>query len=167
MLQHVLFNLPKFQKNNIMMKRGLKLFVIFLMLCVFAVSCKKYENGGPIRKAEKNLTNTWKIDKYYFDGTDATSALLITNFTETFSEGGSYSRDYNDASGDPKNETGTWSLDNDKMNIGVSGTGSYELTAQTSTVSTSSYDILKLTKDELWYSFENGGNTHEFHLVPN
>ena len=73
----------------------------------------------------------------------------------------------NDASGDPKNESGTWSLDSDKMKIGVSGTGSYELTAQTSTVSTSSYIILKLTKDELWYEFDNGGSTHEFHLVPN
>lgn len=149
------------------MKSRINLFGAFVLIAVLAVSCKKYENGGTLRKAEKNLTNTWKIDKYYYDGTDATSALLITNFTETFSDGGAYSRAYNDASGDPKNETGTWSLDSDKMKIGVNGAGSYELTAQTSTVSTSSYTILKLKKDELWYSFENGGNTHEFHLVPN
>ena len=149
------------------MKNLMKGIGVLMMVGALMTSCKKYENGGTLKKAEKNITNTWKIESYYFDGTAATSQLLITNFTETFSEGGAYSRDYNDASGDAKNETGNWTLEDDKQKIGVSGAGSYELTAQTSTVSTSSYNILKLTKDELWYSFENGGNTHEFHLVPN
>lgn len=149
------------------MKNVLKGIGLLMMASLVMVSCKKYDNGGSLRKAEKNLTNTWKIDSYYLDGVDNTSSLLISNFTETFSDGGTYSRSYNDASGDPKNETGTWSLDEDKSKINVSGAGSYELTAQTSTVSTSDYTILKLTKDELWYEFENGGSTHEFHLSPN
>ena len=100
------------------------------------------------------------------DGTDFTSALLITNYVETFNDDGSYNRTFNDASGDPKDENGTWTLDDEKSVINVSGTGSFELTGQTSTVSASDYTILKLTKDELWYSFTNGGNTHEFHMIP-
>jgi hypothetical protein len=146
------------------MKRAI--FILPLFFLALTVSCKKYDNGGSKAKAEKNIQNTWKIDKYYFDGTDATSELLISNYEETFSDGGTYSRSYNDASGDPQSETGTWSLVDDKDRINVSGTGSYELTAQTSTVSTSDYDIIKLDKDELWYSFANGGNTHEFHMIP-
>ena len=100
-------------------------------------------------------------------GNDQTSNLLISNFVETFNDNGSYSRSYIDASGDAKNESGTWALDNDKSLINVSGTGSFELTNETSTVSASDYTILRLKKNELWYQFENGGNTHEFHLVPN
>ena len=149
------------------MKKVLKGFGFFMMASLLMISCKKYDNGGTLRKAEKNLTNTWEIDSYYLDGVDNTSNLLISNFTETFSDEGAYSRSYNDASGDLKNDTGSWSLDDNKSKINVSGAGSYELTAQTSTVSTSDYNILKLTKDELWYEFENGGSTHEFHLSPN
>lgn len=148
-------------------KKVLGTMFLLSLSTLMMVSCKKYDNGGSIRKAEKNITNTWKIDSYYLDGTDNTSSLLITNFSETFADGGVYSRSYNDASGDPKSESGSWSLVDEKSLINVSGTGSYELTAQTSTVSTSDYTLLKLTADELWYEFANGGSTHEFHMVPN
>ncbi|MBL4861417.1 MAG: hypothetical protein JKY09_00155 [Crocinitomicaceae bacterium] len=149
------------------MKTAFKVIGILMISALVMTSCKKYDNGGPLRKAEKNITNTWKIDSYYMDGVDNTSSLLITNFTETFADGGVYTRIYNDASGDPKNESGSWDLESDKSLINMSGTGSYELTGQTSTVSASDYTILKLTKDELWYEFANGGSTHEFHLSPN
>jgi len=45
--------------------------------------------------------------------------------------------------------------------------GSIDLTPKATTVSTSDYNIIKLTKDELWYVYENGSDMHEFHLVPN
>ena len=142
------------------------IYLIPFALLLFA-SCKKYENGGSKAKAEKNIQNTWKIESYYLDGADQTSQLLISNYIETFAEGGTYTRSYNDSNGDPQSETGNWALVDDKDRINVSGTGSYELTAQTSTVSTSDYDIIKLDKNELWYSFANGGNVHEFHMIPN
>lgn len=148
------------------MKSNSLILIATILFGTLLISCKKYDNGGSKAKAEKNIQQTWKISQYYFDGTDATSSLLISNFEETFTEGGSYTRSYNDESGDAKSETGTWSLVDDKDRINVSGTGSYELTAETSTVSTSDYNIIKLDKDELWYSFENGGNTHEFHMIP-
>lgn len=147
------------------MKNYILFAVIFSTGLIFS-SCKKYENGGFKRRAEKNITKTWVIDAYLLNGVDKTSTLLITNFSETFSDGEVYKRKYNDASGDLKDETGTWTLKEDKSLINLSGPGSYELTAETSTVSASNYTIIKLKKDELWYYFENGGNKHEFHLKP-
>lgn len=148
------------------MKRTLIIGLLSLGLIGLA-SCKKYDNGGSIKDAETNIQETWKIDQYLYDGTDATSQLLISNFLETFAGNGNYSRSYTDENGDPVDEQGSWSMDEDKMTYSITGTGSYELTNETSTVSTSEYNILKLTKDELWYQFHNGGSSHEFHMVPN
>lgn len=149
------------------MKKLFKVLGVLLLAVVVLNSCQKYDNGGTKARAEKNIKKSWKIDSYYLDDVDNTSELLITNFVETFNDDGSYTRTYIDASGDPIDQSGTWSLDEDKSLINVSGTGSYELTAQTSTVSTSDYTLLKLKKNEMWYKFSNGGSTHEFHLVPN
>jgi hypothetical protein len=149
------------------MKTMGKIFGVLLIGGLLLTSCKKYDNGGTKVRAEKNIKKAWELDAYYLDGQDRTSSLLISNFVETFNDDGFYSRSFIDASGDAKNGDGTWTLDNDKSLINISGIGSFELTNETSTVSASDYTILKLKKKELWYEFENGGNTHEFHLVPN
>lgn len=148
------------------MKKEIKKIGLFTLVAIFAISCNRYENGGSKRRAEKNISKTWKIESYFLNGTDNTSQLLISNFEETFSENGTYSRSYIDGSGDNQSESGDWVLDEDKSLINISGTGSYELTNETSTVSTSDYTLLKLKKNEMWYSFENGGDEHEFHLIP-
>ncbi len=138
-----------------------------LMTATFT-SCKKYENGGLVGKAEKRLTaNTWKLDKYLRNGNDATSTLVISNFTEQFQEGGVLIRNYIDKDGDPFSETGSWQFDNDKEQVNLTGVGSLELSDQNSTVSTSDYNIIKLKKKELWYTYDNGGDNHEFHFIPN
>ena len=131
------------------------------------VSCKKYSEGGTLKKAEKNIIQTWKLDSYYFNGVDKTSTLLITNFKETYAEDGTYTRTYTDSSGDPITQLGSWSLESNNALIKVSGAGSFELSVETSSVSASEYTILKLTQEELWYEFMNGSDMHEFHLVPN
>ena len=131
-------------------------------------SCKKYENGGLVGKAEKRLTaNTWKLEKYLRNGNDATSTIQISNFTEQFQEGGALIRNYIDKDGDPFSETGSWQFDNDKQQVNLTGVGSLELSDQNSTVSTSDYNIIKLKKKELWYTYDNGGDSHEFRFVPN
>ena len=94
-----------------------------------------------------------------------TSQLVISNFTENFDENFTITRIYTDSNGDPFSESGTWAFDNAKMQINLSGVGSIELTNQTSTVSSSDYNILRLKKHELWYYYENGGSRHEFHLI--
>jgi len=119
-----------------------------------------------VSKADKRLSaHTWKLEKYLRNGNDETSQLLISNFTENFAENGTITRSYTDPNGDPFSESGNWSFDNDKMQINLTGVGSIELTNQTSTVSSSAYNIIRLKKDELWYYYENGGSRHEFHLI--
>lgn len=144
--------------------KNLSLLAILFLFSV--TSCKKYDEGGLTSKADKRLSaHTWKLDKYLRNGVDETSQLLITNFSENFSESGVINRIYADSNGDLINEPGTWTFDNDKLQIKLSGLGSIELTNQTSTVTSSDYNILRLKKDELWYYYENGGSRHEFHLI--
>lgn len=150
------------------MKRKIYGGIIIFLSTLVAIGCNRYENGGSKRKAEKNLTSVvWKLEQYLRNGNDETSSLLISNFTEDYQSGGVLIRSYTDPNGDPFSETGDWQFDNDRNQINLTGLGSIELTQETSTVSTSDYNILKLKNDELWYSYENGGDNHEFHLVPN
>jgi len=144
------------------------LFVLSIVLTATMMSCSKYEEGGLVSRAEKSLTeNPWNLSQYLRNGDDETDQLLISNFIETFSESGEITRSYVDTDGDNFNESGTWSFDNDKKQVNITGVSSVELTDETSTVSTSDYNVIKLTKDEFWYSFENGGDTHEFHFSVN
>lgn len=137
-------------------------------IALLTQGCQKYEEGGAIRKAEDNLTsNTWKLDQYYRNGNDETSLLLISDFTEEFASDGSLTRAYIDPDNEDFSETGAWNFDNDKLQINLTGVGSVELTDETTTVSSSDYNITKLDKEELWYKYENGGDEHEFHFVPN
>lgn len=130
-------------------------------------SCEKYEDGGTKRKADDNLVGDWSLQSYYLNGAEMTSSLIITNYKETYSEDGTYGRSFTDSSGDLKTASGTWSLESDNALIKISGPGSFELSNEYSSVSASEYTLLKLTKDELWYEFINGGATHEFHLAHN
>ena len=150
------------------MKKSLAI-VIISVIAVFSISsCKKYNDGGLVSRAEKRLSaNTWALEKYLRNGNDETSLLLIRNFTEHFSDNGVLTRNYIDKDGDPFNEMGSWEFDNKKEQINLPGVGSIELTEETSTVSTSDYNIIRLKKKELWYSYDNGGDNHEFHFVPN
>ena len=141
------------------------LFIVFISS--FAASgCKKYSDGGLVSKADKRLSaHTWKLDKYLRNGNDETSQLLISNFTENFAENGTITRSYTDSNGDAFSESGNWVFDNDKMQIKLTGVGSIELTNQTSTVSSSDYNIIRLKKEELWYCYENEGSRHEFRVI--
>ncbi len=136
------------------------------IVCAFAlISCKKYSDGGLVNKADKRLTaHPWKLEKYLRNGNDETSQLLISNFSETFADNGTITRSYTDPNGDAFSETGTWTFDDGKMLIKLTGVGSIELTNQTSTVSSSDYNIIRLKKEELWYYYENGGSRHEFRM---
>ena len=143
------------------------LLVIFMATFVIT-GCKKYENGGLIGKADKRISaNTWSLEKYMRNGNDETTSLLISNFTEQFQDGGVLIRSYIDKDGSPFSETGSWEFDTNKNQVKLTGVGSIELTNQNSTVSTSDYNVLKLKKKEYWYSYSNGGDLHEFHLIPN
>lgn len=138
----------------------MKVYSLATLISIFllAISCEKYENGGAVRKAEKRLTeHGWILDSYWRNGNDETSKLIIGSLSEVFDESGQMTRSYIDGDGEPFSETGSWQFDDDKQQINLTGIGSIELTDETSTVSTSDYNIRKLDKEELWYSYENGG----------
>lgn len=128
-------------------------------------SCKKYDEGGLISKTEKNLEQTWALQKYLRNGTDETSLLYIKNYEEIYSGSDSYSRTYINKDNITVSENGTWKFDKEQKKINISGVGSMEITDKTGTVSSSYYNILKLDKNEFWYYFTNGGSRHEFHLA--
>jgi len=153
-------------KASLKLKHKFSFLLLLALSVIFISGCEKYDDGGTLGKAEKRISaNDWKLDKYLRNGSDETSELLISNFVESYPESGALTRSYTDNSGDPFSETGAWEFTSDKLQIKVSGIRSVELTNFTGTVSSSSYNILKLTKDEFWYNFENGGDSHEFQFV--
>lgn len=91
--------------------------------------------------------------------------LLITNFEETFNNDGSLMRSYTDNDGEQVSETAKWTSQKDDKLLKISDVGSIDLLDEISTVSSSEYNILKLKKDEFWYTYDNGGSTHEFRMV--
>ena len=49
--------------------------LLFLILCISIVSCKKYEDGPAISLMSKKarIANIWKVDVYYLNGKDITT----------------------------------------------------------------------------------------------
>lgn len=144
-----------------------QLLIIFGFIFLFSTACEKYDEGGLVSKASKRLTeNGWRLESYFRNGNNETAQLMISAFEENFVDGGALTRSYIDKDGKPFTENGSWTFDNDKQQINITGVGSIDLTDETTTVSASDYNIIKLTKDELWYVYENGSDMHEFHFIP-
>lgn len=139
----------------------LTIYVSFLAL--FFTACKKYEEGGLIKKTDKNLTSgTWVLNKYLKNGVDKTSTLLISGYKENYSSNNVYTRNYTDKNGSPVIDDGRWLQDDENESLSISDVGSVEITQESGTVSSSYYKIIKLTDKEFWYYFDNGGARHEF-----
>ena len=128
-------------------------------------SCDSFDEGGAISKADKRIEGSWELVSYLRDGVDETASIYISNYQESFSSNGDYPRSYTEKEGDPFTESGLWELTNDNKQLQISGVSSIQdFSPEHSTLSSSTYLIIKLTKDELWYHYENGGADHEFHL---
>ncbi len=156
----------KFNLKFIMMKTIKLISILILSSLMFTGinSCGKYQDGPALSlvSKEKRVVNSWKLEKYYWNGTDATNSLLISNYTEEYSDIGIFNYSYTDKDGELETASGTWEFDDNKENIRISGVSSIELTDENSTVTNTECQILRLKSDELWYSFENGGDIHEF-----
>ncbi len=143
----------------------LSIIVLFLV-CFIMSSCKKYDEGGFVYNTEKNLKTSWTLQKYLRNSVDETSYLKIKNYEETYADAESYIRSYIDEDGNKFAGVGKWSFDKQSKELKISGVSSLKInTPSTSTVSSSYYKIIKLNDSEFWYYYENGGDTHEFHLV--
>ena len=137
------------------------------ILSVFIVltSCQKFDDGGLVNKADARIINSWKLQSYLVDGVESTSSLLISGLQEIYKEDGTYSRSYIDTDGAPFEESGHWLLPDKAESVDISGVSSLEISDEHSTLSSDHYNIMRMKKEEYWYSYTNGGATHEFHFT--
>lgn len=144
----------------------MKRSILALSMATLALgACKKYENGGFIGKGDERIVAEWKLNSYLRNGNDETSTLTLTNFKETYSEGGVMTRTYTVQNGDLEGDNGKYEFKDDNKTLHISDASSIkEFSSIHKSLSSSKADILKLTKDELWYRFENSGDLHEFHF---
>ena len=125
------------------------LLVLAVLFSINFISCKKYEDGPTIslRSKTQRLVNSWQLEKYYLNGVESTSSLLISGYREEYTKGGSYNRSYVDKDGDFFSEIGDWDFDDKKDNIEIKGVSSIELSSQNSTVTNTRNTILKLKEN--------------------
>lgn len=142
----------------------LYLFSAFLLFGLQA--CEKYEDGAIESDVDDKIISTWKLQSYYLNGTDETSSIFITNYSEKYTENRTFTRIYTDKNGDMDYESGSWRLSDDNKEVQISGVSSInDFSDKTNSVSSSKFIILKLTDSEYWYYFINGSDKHEFHFT--
>ena len=140
------------------MKTGKLILGLGVMAALTFASCKKYEEGPAIslRSKKERVANTWQIEKAYNNGEDVTDEY--DEYTVKFTKAGDaelaalYS--FGDFSFEYETD-GTWAFQNNAEELAVD----YENDDADRT-----YQILKLTEDELWVR-EKGGED-ELHLMP-
>lgn len=146
------------------MKKSFNKLIILVFSLTFLLACNKDDE---IDRNDLLTAHTWKLQKYLRNGNDETSEVLISNFTEQFQKGGIFKRSYIDKDGDPFNETGEWQFDTNQNQVKVTEVSSVQFTDETSTISSSDYNIVKIGDNDFWYTYDNGGDSHEFHFIPN
>ena len=147
---------------------SLRTFILIAICGICFFSCEKFDEGGRIKKANEKILSLWRLNGYELNGTDVTASVTARYFTEDFNAGGIYKRTYTESDTIEHIEEGTWEMSADNLSITITGVGSLINFTEADTVLTpSTYKIIRLAKDELWYDFEDGGNTHRFKLVTN
>jgi hypothetical protein len=136
-----------------------QLLCSLLALTLLFTACSK----DSLAENEKNIKKSWKLEKYFIDGVDKTSTLYVTGYDESYTDQNrKYDRSFTDGNGNRRTQSGSWEFENANR-VKISGVGSIEM-SPAGTVSSSYYDLIRLTDAELWYSFVNGGSRHELRL---
>jgi len=150
------------------MRRKNFVFLV-LIISVIGVSCEKSEefpSGGLVEEADVNLLNSWRLQKYLRNSEDETSVINISNYSEEYTEVDTYSRTYTNIDEEIVSETGNWAFSENSKTLHISNVSSIQDFSEAhSTLSSSTYTIIKLTASEYWYQFENGGDSHEFRFT--
>jgi hypothetical protein len=144
------------------MKKPMQIILMSLIICLLFVlptSCKKYEEGGKIRKAEEVLTKEWSREKGYKNGSPVSVVPenpQIGEVTENmyFLDGGNYRSEDGNVT-----LNGTWKLVNKNKQVEIT------ITSPSSKASTYTYDILKLTEGtdgEFIFEHTLNGNTYKY-----
>lgn len=130
-----------------------------LLLSVALFSCSKTN--------DEMVVGSWTIGKYLRNGVDETSKMKITNYVETYSESGTYSRTYVDGDGKSQADaSGKWTYTEDATEFKITSVSSLkEFSDENSTLSTDYYTIVQLEGSDYTYSFTNGGDSHQFEMT--
>jgi hypothetical protein len=143
--------------------RKLSEFLIISWLILFIANC-----DTNISRNERILTSqTWMLEKYIRNNIDDTSQINIISYEETYLKNGEFERSYTLKDGNITAETGTWNFKNSETEIHVSDISSIQDFSQNnSTLSSSIFNIVKLTDAQFHYNYINGGDEHEFQFIP-
>ena len=115
---------------------------------------------------EDYISGTWELKVYMRNNVDETSEIHISEYEESYSLDGVYSRNYVDGKQNLVEEEGKFSINEDDMSIHISDVSSIaDFSDAHSTLSTSTVDIISIDDSEYVYSFENGGDLHEFRFM--
>jgi hypothetical protein len=128
------------------MKKILALLVVSTLL----FSCGKYEEGPGISFLTKKnrITNVWSLASRTTNGN--TTSLSNTTWTVTINDDDSYNSKATVFGITVLNENGTWKFSNDKLQLQTIPSGSSN---------TASWDIVRLTKDELKLRYISNNDT--------
>lgn len=140
-----------------------KVTLIILVGLISLTACKKYDEGPSIslRSKENRLCQKWKLYDAYWNGDPAE----IKNTIIEFSKDGKYHSISNVSFSTTVEENYNWQFINKKSDIEIYGTkyvydAYYDSTSQEYLVDSvltnfkTTYQIIKLTKKELWYDLD-------------
>jgi hypothetical protein len=115
---------------------------------------------------EDYIAGTWELKTYLRNDVEETSEINISDYEETYVLDETYSRRYIDGKQQLVEETGRFDINEDDMSIHISDVSSIaDYSEHHSTLSSSVIHVETIDKTEFVYSFENGGDNHEFRFL--
>ncbi|XOV67877.1 MAG: hypothetical protein ACFHU9_01640 [Fluviicola sp.] len=120
------------------MKKVIGLLVLSTVVLLGA--CSKYDEGGSVNKAEKNLTKEWSMERAFKNGNSVEVVNANPQIGEV-TEDWKFNKDGTCRTEDGEHTLkGTWALSSDSKSVTVI------ITTPASKASTETYEIVKLTK---------------------
>ena len=133
--------------------------ILFLLSALIFNSCSEV-------LIEDYIAGTWELKMYVLNDTDQTAEMNISNYEETYTLDGTYSRRYIDGKQQQVDEIGNFEINEDDLSLHISDVSSIaDFSAAHSTLSASLVDVKTIEESEYIYSFENGGDLHEFRFL--
>ena len=135
-----------------------KLLAVLLSAMTFA-SCSEV-------LIEDYIAGTWELVTYHRNDMDETSEVHISDYEENYILGDTYSRKYIDGKQQVVEESGSFDINEDNRSIHISDISSIaDFSDLHSTLSSSIIHVKTIDEMEFIYSFENGGDKHEFRFM--
>ena len=115
---------------------------------------------------EDNIAGTWELKAYLRNDVEETSEINISDYEESYALAETYSRRYIDGKQQLVEETGKFNINEDDMSIHISDVSSIaDFSDHHSTLSSSIIHVETINETEFVYSYENGGDNHEFRFI--